>query len=656
MLVLFLIQSNVIETATPIQSNKKYVTYLRILDFSVPIRGKTQQAIIDYIVTESKKTNQELVKLDSLRAKFPNSFHSIKLLKEKKVIEYLHVEFDKPNNQHQEKLWAKKTIELNEEQNRAYELIKNKIDKKTFQAITLHGVTGSGKTEVYIESCLYALSKGLSSLIIVPEIALTPQLVDRFYARFGSIISVLHSGLDKRNRWESWLSLLKGETKIAIGARSAVFAPTKHLGLIIVDEEHDSSYKQAEGFRYNGRDIAIARANLEKIPVILGSATPSLETFNNSIKNKYKYIELKSKYANSKTAETKIVNLNNFKPWEMPSKNISPILREKLKECLEKNEQAFILYNRRGFSIFVQCEKCGYVVNCPRCSISLSFHKSSNILICHLCGTTREIPIVCPECKKNSPATVESKFAQRGAGTERVYDEIKELFPNAKVDRLDRDSVNNEKDYREVLDKIRNKETDILVGTQMIAKGHDIENVTFVGIIDCDVGISFPDFRSTERAFQLLTQVAGRAGRGDKLGTVIFQTRLPNHLSIQTASQNNYIEFAKRELHDRRSLNYPPFVRLLRIISLSPSETSGFKFLESLKENLRIMMNELNDIQILGPVSAPILKIKDNFRHHIIIKSKSHASLQRILKIAKEGLGKKKDVKVVFDLDPVDML
>lgn len=648
--------SNVIDTAVPKQSNKKYSTLIKLIDTSAKLNGSTQQKIVSFLSSHQASSSEDLVNKTVIKNLFSNCTTTLRNLKERNIIEYIYREQITSKELQPAKEWTKKSVILTKEQDSAYNTVKEKIDQRQFQAINLQGVTGSGKTEVYIESCLYALQKNLSSLIIVPEIALTPQLVDRFYARFGPIIAVLHSGLEKRNRWDSWLALLKGEKKIAIGARSAVFAPLKDLGVIIVDEEHDASYKQADGFRYNARDIAIARAKLEKIPIILGSATPSLETFNNSLTKKYLFIPLSSKYSTSGSLEKKIINLNNYKPWEMASKNISPVLKDKISECLEKKEQVFILYNRRGFSVFVQCETCGFVVNCPRCSISMAYHKSSGSLICHLCGTTKTIPVVCPDCKKKTAAVVESRFAQRGAGTERVFDEIKQLFPNAKVGRLDRDSVNTEKDYNEVFDKIRSGETDILVGTQMIAKGHDIGNVTLVGIIDCDVGIHFPDFRAGERAFQLLTQVAGRAGRGDKPGTVIFQTRMPNHISIQTASREDYFEFAKSELRDRKSLNYPPFVRLLRIVALSAEDTSGFKSLEQLKVVLATLVSELGDAIILGPVSAPIIKIKNKYRHHIIIKSKSHGSLQKILRVAKECVKKKKDVKVIFDLDPIDML
>jgi len=382
--------------------------------------------------------------------------------------------------------WAKASVELNDEQLSALYQINAKIDGKEFIPFLLHGITGSGKTEVYIEATKHCLSKGLSVLVVAPEIALTPQLLDRYQARCGTSIAVLHSGLDRKVRWEGWRDLIEGEVKIAIGARSAIFAPLSNIGLIIIDEEHDSSFKQEEGIRYNARDLAVARAKLSGCPVILGSATPSLESLLNAHRRRYNYLPLNSRHGIAKVPSIEIVDLNTLKPWNMPSPNISPVLAERLSETLIKGEQAFILYNRRGFASYLQCSECAYVIQCPRCSVSLTLHKKLSLILCHMCGHSQTIPEGCNrtswEVKDgvNQQKACGGEFKQRGAGTERVYEELIKLYPTAKIARLDRDSVSSEKEYRQVLERLRNQEIQVLVGTQMIAKGHDIPNVTLV--------------------------------------------------------------------------------------------------------------------------------------------------------------------------------
>ncbi len=455
------------------------------------------------------------------------------------------------------------------------------------------------------------------------------------------------------------LLLVEGEVKIAIGARSAIFAPLSEIGLIIIDEEHDASFKQEEGIRYNARDLAVARAKLCNCPVILGSATPSLESLLNAHRRRYSYIPLNSRHGSSKVPTIEIIDLNLLKPWNMPSANISPVLAERLSETLIKGEQAFILYNRRGFASYLQCSECAYVIQCPRCSVSLTLHKKLNLILCHMCGHSQSIPSKCErtslEMKDGAtyPKTCNGEFKQRGAGTERVYEELLKLYPSAKIARLDRDSVSSEKEYREVLQRLRDQEIQILVGTQMIAKGHDIPNVTLVGVVDCDIGLHFPDFRAAERTYQLLTQVAGRAGRGEKCGFVVLQTRLPLHPSLLTTKNNDFMGFAKGELNLRKSLNYPPFCRLLRVVASSEDSELA---LHSLMEIKKEIPTEGFNVQLLGPVAAPLAKVKDRWRHHLLIKAQSARELQTVLKIAKDSASKRKNVRVTFDLDPQDML
>lgn len=653
--------SNVVDTAVPPFAKSKWIKLVEAEQCSEEIKklkGKQQQLVYDFILSSGSR-----LQADEITKKFQGSAVIIKRLAELKLIKISYKENISVNNPAHVS-WAKKTIELNDYQQKAFSYIKDLIDKKTFSTVALHGVTGSGKTEVYIEAALHATALGKSVLVIVPEIALTPQLIDRFRARCGPSVILLHSGLNKKIRWDGWVSAMQSSAQITIGARSAVFAPLKNLGLIVVDEEHDASFKQNDGFRYHGRDLAIMRGKFEDCTVVLGSATLSLETINNAYLKKYSYISLPSKHAVNQKLKVDIVDLNKIKPWQMKSKNISPTLFTCIQDALNRKEQIFILYNRRGFSTYLQCNKCNEVINCPRCSISLSFHKGLGSLICHLCNYSCSIPSICPSCKKDKVNSSEAEdpknsiFSFRGAGTEKVYDELKELFPESRIDRLDRDSVSSEADYRRILDKVRNQETDILVGTQMIAKGHDLENVTLVGIVDCDVGIHFPDFRGSERAFYLLTQSAGRAGRDQKEGRVIMQTRMPNHPSIVKAAEQDFRGFAQQELANRKSLGYPPFSRLLRIIATCSSDnTTGLRLLYALKDRLLEKESQLcEEITILGPTTAPIQKIKNQWRHHILIKANSAAKLNKTLSFLKQQVSKSKKIKLTFDLDPYDML
>lgn len=651
--------SSVIDTAIPSETARKRkliydVATEKIDDAINSLKGQKQRLILSFL-----RDNQASWDFDDLMRKFPGSSATLKTLVKAGVLRSRSEIVVPQRPQIEVPSWAKGTVDLNDEQLNALNQINAKIDSHEFAPFLLHGITGSGKTEVYIEATKHCLSKGLSVLVVAPEIALTPQLIDRYQARCGTTISVLHSGLDRKVRWEGWRDLVEGEVKIAIGARSAIFAPLSEIGLIIIDEEHDASFKQEEGIRYNARDLAVARAKLCSCPVILGSATPSLESLLNAHRRRYSYIPLNSRHGSSRVPKIEIIDLNLLKPWNMPSANISPVLAERLSETLIKGEQAFILYNRRGFASYLQCSECAYVIQCPRCSVSLTLHKKLNLILCHMCGHSQSIPSRCErtsiEMKDgvNHQKACGGEFKQRGAGTERVYEELLKLYPTAKIARLDRDSVSSEKEYREVLQRLRDQEIQILVGTQMIAKGHDIPNVTLVGVVDCDIGLHFPDFRAAERTYQLLTQVAGRAGRGEKSGFVVLQTRLPLHPSLLTTKNNDFMGFAKGELNLRKSLNYPPFCRLLRVVASSEDSELA---LHSLMEIKKEIPTEGFNVQLLGPVAAPLAKVKDRWRHHLLIKAQSARELQTVLKIAKDSASKRKNVRVTFDLDPQDML
>ena len=544
---------------------------------------------------------------------------------------------------------------LNEEQLAAVAAIR--AQGGAFTTTLLQGVTGSGKTEVYLTLILEALTKGRSALVIVPEIALTPQLTERFMSRLQQPVAVLHSSLTPKERWRHWSDLVTGRVKVAIGARSAIFAPVANLGILVVDEEHDSSFKQGDGIRYHARDLALVRAKLSSCPVILGSATPSLESYNNARAGKYLHLRLMQKYHDAATSQFKIIDLNKIKPWEMKSKSISPEFFSGLQSALLRGGQAFILHNRRGFASYLQCSSCEYVVGCPHCSVTLTYHRQAHSLVCHQCNFTMVPPSLCTGCgaREAIDPAAEPVFAHRGSGTERVHEELQLLFPTARVAVLDRDTASSVQDYVEILRRVREREVDILVGTQMIAKGHDLPGVTFVGIVDCDVGLHIPDFRAAERSFQLLTQVSGRAGRRSEQGYVILQTRVPTHPSLLLTASGEYDSFAEQELALRRQLHYPPFHKLLRVIISAPDKTIALQHAAELARCAHTLSGT-PQIQTLGPAPAPIEKIRTMWRYHILMRSASIASLQHAMKQLKRIHQSKGDVRISYDLDPHDML
>jgi len=544
---------------------------------------------------------------------------------------------------------------LNPEQQNAANQIKQLEGR--FSTTLLQGVTGSGKTEVYLSLIIETLAKGMSALVMVPEIALTPQLTERFISRLKIPVAVLHSSLKPKERWKHWSDLATGKVRVAIGARSAIFAPLKDLGIIIVDEEHDSSFKQGEGIRYHARDLALVRAKLSQCPAILGSATPSLESYHNATSGKYLHLHLKERYHDAAPSSFEIVDLNNLKPWHMKSKNISPKFFSGLQSALTRGGQAFILYNKRGFASYLQCSSCEHVLGCPHCSVTLTYHRNFNSLLCHQCGFTLVPPAICTGCgaREKLETDAEPLFTHRGSGTERVHEELETLFPSAKIAVLDRDTASSVQDYVEILRRVREREVDILVGTQMIAKGHDLPGVIFVGIVDCDVGLHIPDFRAAERAFQLLTQVSGRAGRRSERGHVILQTRVPTHPSLILTAASNYGEFAQGELQLRKELCYPPFHKLLRIIVSSSDRNHALKRAGQIAGMANSLAASLK-AQVLGPAPAPIEKIRTLWRYHLLIRSPSGASLQHAMKQIKKMFQSDSETRISYDLDPHDML
>jgi len=645
--------ANVIKTAIP-EYCKPQISkiYSKSNNFNqetvLKIRGKKQKEIIKLFENTDSINYQEI--LD----KFSSPSSSLKSLVQKDILKLDLIKNNTENNQNAPS-WAKTSVKLNENQEQIVNQINSSIIKNEFKPYLIHGVTGSGKTEVYLE-LIAKLPKDKNVLIIVPEISLTPQLFDRFMARYPNQIALLHSNLKPRMRWNNWNSILNENKKIVMGARSGIFAPLKNIGLIIVDEEHDSSFKQSDKLRYQARDLAIVRAKFNNCPVILGSATPSIESIYNAVQKKFELLKLNSRYGNAKKVTSKIINLNLYKKKEMASQNISPQLHKAIKEALEKKEQIFILYNRRGFATAFFCSKCADIIKCPNCSISLNYHKYKNQLLCHYCGLTMTPPSICQseECSKDT-STV-GKYIQLGSGTEKVVQELEELFPNARTQRIDSDVVKNFEDYCNIINDVRDKKIDILAGTQMIAKGHDLSNVTLVGIIDCDIGLNFPDFRSSEKVFQLLTQSAGRAGRGEKEGVVYLQTRKPEHYSIKLASTENLTQFAKEELTVRKALNYPPYVKLLRIIVNSENDTRAFSVIDSLKKEIvKFIEHNKITVTILGPARCSIERINNRFRFHLLIKSVNNKNLNMINNFINSIEFNKTGIRLIIDLNPYEL-
>ncbi|PYL96907.1 MAG: primosomal protein N' [Verrucomicrobia bacterium] len=550
-----------------------------------------------------------------------------------------------------EQFIATTNLELNAEQALAVSKITDALAApETAKPILLHGVTGSGKTEIYLQAIRTALERGKSAIVLVPEISLTPQTVERFKSRFSElheVVAVLHSHLSEGERHDEWHKIHSGRARIVIGARSAVFAPLKQLGLIIVDEEHETTYKQEEAPRYHARDVAVVRAKIEKCAVVLGSATPSLESYHNAITGKYELLNLTQRVDDQRMPLMRIVDLRQ----ERRKEKIAPILSEKLSQAianrLEKREQTILFLNRRGFSTSLLCSNCGQARNCPNCSVALTFHRHMARLSCHLCGHTAAVPKKCPECGKDS-------LIYAGFGTEKVESTVSHLFPKANVCRMDADSMTRKEAYRETLRNFRTGKIDILVGTQMIAKGLHFPNVTLVGIINADLALHLPDFRAGERTFQLLTQVAGRAGRGETPGEVFVQTYTPFSPSIQFARHHDFAGYFEQELEFRERCDFPPFKHAILITVRSAHEGRAKLSAETLVRRLK---ESLGSEFILGDATpAPLEKLQGQFRFHILLRGEPIMRLSRLVRETLEKLPLPEDVVATVDVDPYQLL
>ena len=534
-----------------------------------------------------------------------------------------------------------KQIELNYAQVEAVKDILQRFG--TFNVNLLYGITGSGKTEVYIELIRYYLAKDKTVIFLIPEIALTPQMVDRFQSSFGQILAIQHSQLTEKDRLIQWQNIKSGAKRIVIGARSAVFAPLPNLGLIIVDEEHEGTYKQDSAPRYQGRDLAIVRAQIQQAQVVLGSATPALESWHNALTGKYRIQKLESRPMDYSLPEVQVVDLRD----EYDQNLISPILLEAIDKRLQRKEQVILFQNRRGYSSFMQCLKCGKLITCDNCEISMSYHRDREEMQCHYCGNTIPSPRKCPSCGSYS-------FAYGAPGTQKIEQNLKILFPEAKILRMDSDSARKKDTYKSMYNRMKNREIDILLGTQMISKGLDFPFVTLAGIIMADISLNLPDFRAAERTFQLLTQVAGRSGRSDRIGEVIIQTYNPLHYAIVSASQQNYMRFATEELGYRKKLYYPPYYRLARILFQSPDLELLKKETVNMQKTLSLLHKQypVPQLLILGPSIAPFSKISSNYRFHIIFKALNVKVMQAAIKTFDALYNCPSSLKKQIDIDP----
>ena len=547
-------------------------------------------------------------------------------------------------------------IVLNPAQAQALGEITKAMDtENSSRTFLLHGVTGSGKTEIYLQALAHALEQGKGAIVLVPEISLTPQTVERFKARFSSgklqtLVAVLHSHLSAGERHDEWHKIRQGRARIVIGARSAIFAPVEPLGLIIVDEEHEQTYKQEEAPRYHARDVAVMRGQMENAVVVLGSATPSMESYANCKKGKFTLLNLPERVDDHKMPHVRVVDMRQAMFKEKGPPLFSPQLKEAITQRLERKEQTILFLNRRGYSTSLMCPKCGYVAECPNCSVSLTYHRIEQKLACHICGHNEKVPLICPEPKCKNPAI---RFA--GTGTQKVEEVLAKLFPKARVKRMDADTMKKKDDYRHVLGDFRAGKIDILVGTQMIAKGLHFPNVTLVGIIYADSALHQPDFRAGERTFQLLTQVAGRAGRGDVEGEVFVQAFTPFHPAIQFARRHDFVGFYEQEIEFREQLKYPPASRVA-LLTLKGRNEEKVKFsADHLKRELEKKLKSLKDLIIAGPAPAPLLRAENFYRYQIMLRTRAMSALSRELAVIVQTLTLPDDVTLAVDIDPVSL-
>ncbi|MBW2605336.1 MAG: primosomal protein N' [Deltaproteobacteria bacterium] len=623
--------------------------YVSLIDSNIPVGSLSvsKQKIIEAIKSQGEVSVSNLKKLVPSAPKLIKHLEADRYLSifNKQVYRDPLGEFIKPDTPHR----------LSGEQNRVVSKVIGALGGK-FSTWLLTGVTGSGKTEVYMHIAAKAIDSGYSVLVLVPEIALISQTERRFRARFGDGVAILHSGLSAGERYDQWVRIARGEVSIAIGARSAVFAPLTNIGIIIVDEEHDTSYKQDSRLRYNARDLAVVRAKLQNSVALLGSATPSIQSYYNVKTEKYKGVTLTERVERRSLPKVKVVDLRKSRDVRGSRRFITPELYKAMETTLGRGEQVLLFLNRRGFANYPVCSACGEAIRCKNCDISLTLHQKANAYKCHYCGFTRAAASNCISCGS-------SKIMLLGLGTEKVESTVKTLFPQASVARMDRDTTRRKGSMIKILKGLRNRTTDVLVGTQMVAKGHDFPHITLVGIICADLSLNFPDFRAGERTFQLLAQVAGRAGRGAVPGHVILQTYNPDHFSILSATEQDLKPFYKVEIGFRKSLHYPPFSRVVQIKISGKNKEKTRQHAQAVGDLCNILKQKnrslSRSLEILGPIEAPLFKIAKQYRWQILLKCLEVGALHRFLYnlwLENRAMVNRPDVKVVLDVDPMFMM
>jgi primosomal protein N' (replication factor Y) len=605
-----------------------------------------QRLLVDYLSRSGP------VSLPVLRQKFENASTLVRnLMKKGLLIVAEHEAYRRPDED--PRIGVRNgAIILNDSQKAALREILKGLSTGRFSPYLLHGVTGSGKTEVYLQAIVEAVKDGGGVICLVPEIALTPQLMSRFKESFhGQEIAVLHSGISKSARYDQWRRIQRGDIRIIVGARSALFAPVRKLRLIIVDEEHDGSYKQDDRMRYNARDLALVKAKLHAATVVLGSATPSLETYLNSTKKRYRYLRLPQRVEDRPLPRVEIIDMKVEKDERGSVPILSRSLKRAIQETLEAQKQVLLFLNRRGFNTFLSCLHCGHVFCCLNCAVSLTHHAREGILKCHYCDLAVPIPLYCPACQG-------SRIQSYGVGTERLEETVKSMFPQARVARMDSDTTTGRGDHGRILHALDRFDIDILVGTQMITKGHDFPNVTLVGVISADTALNIPDFRAAEKTFQLLTQVSGRGGRGDDPGRVIIQTLNPDHYAIRRAREHDCEGFYSDELPNRQSLSYPPFTRIVNLHISSLNKDRGREIVGEMKrvaDDLSRTAPMAGKVDIIGPAESPIARIKGRYRWQLLLKGEDSRALHELTRAILDrnwpgGL----DIKV--DVDPLNFM
>ena len=635
-------EKKLIDSSFDINSNQK-INYKYLVSLKdnfdenkISKNAKKQKEIIKYLI-ENKE-----VEYKRLLAKTKSSKSSLDSLIKKDILNIKKIEVNTALVQNIEK-YSK--FKLNQEQSFAFK----KIMENPYDSYLLKGVTGSGKTEVFLQVVEENLKKGKDSIILVPEISLTPQTIERFQGRFKQKIAIMHSRLSQKERFQQWRMIKNGEVKIVVGARSAIFAPFKNLGLIIIDEEHDKSYISSQDPKFHTDELALFRRKYNKATLIFASATPSIKTMTRALKGEYKLLELKNR-VNGKLPKIDIVDMRE----ELKNSNysmISSLLYEKILEKLKKNEQIILFLNKIGHNSFTFCRHCGYVIKCEACDVSMTYHKNVSKLVCHYCGRTKNQPKICPSCGSN-------KIKEFGAGTEKLEEEIKNLFPKANVVRMDSMTAKDKSTYDKMYKNMKENKVDILIGTQMIAKGLDFENVTLVGIISADLSLNIDDYTAYETSFELLTQVSGRAGRKDKKGEVVIQTYRPDNFVINAASKNDYEAFYNYEIEARKAFEYPPFVNLISIKTLNKSRIKCIDIAKKIKYYLDLEYKQNQDIKIIGPNPCKISRINNKYRYNIIIKTKEE-KLDEIsdflVRLKNYFINKSKDTSILIALNPSDI-